>query len=51
MTKNPRDPRMWTNKDIEEDSASFLAAKLRHAFDSDPEGKETLARGVATLVA
>ncbi len=33
MTKNPRDPRMWTNRDIEEDSAGFLAA--REAYRED----------------
>ena len=33
MTKNPRDPRMWTNRDIEEDSAGFLAAKEAYQED------------------
>ena len=33
MTKNPRDPRTWTNKDVEEDSAGFLAAKEAYLED------------------
>ena len=33
MTKNPRNPRMWTNKDVEEDSAGFLAAKQAYRED------------------
>ncbi len=35
MTKNPRDPRVWTNEEIQDDSAGYLAAQ--QAFREDQE--------------
>jgi hypothetical protein len=31
MTKDPRDPNRWTNREIEPDSEGYLAAQAAHA--------------------
>jgi hypothetical protein len=33
MTKNPRDHRDWTNRDIEENPQAYLAAQAAHRED------------------
>jgi hypothetical protein len=33
MTRNPRDEREWTNKELEEDSAGYLAAQAARRKD------------------
>jgi hypothetical protein len=33
MTKDPRDPNRWTNREIEPDSEAYLAAQAAHAED------------------
>jgi hypothetical protein len=33
MTKNPRDERVWTNRELQEDSAGYLAAQQARRED------------------
>jgi hypothetical protein len=33
MTKNPRDERVWTNRELQEDSAGYLAAQQARRKD------------------
>ena len=42
MTKNPRAPRVWTNRELEQDSAGYLAAQ--QAFKEYQAAKEQEAR-------
>lgn len=37
MTKNPRDHREWTNKELEQDSAGYLAAQQARREDQAAE--------------
>jgi hypothetical protein len=37
MTKNPRDERVWTNIEVQEDSAGYLAAQQRRREDAEAE--------------
>jgi hypothetical protein len=37
MTKNPRDERVWTNIEVQEDAQGYLAAQLRRRQDEERE--------------
>jgi hypothetical protein len=43
MTKNPRDYRVWTNREIEDDSEGYVAAQ--QAFRDDQEATEQQRQG------
>jgi hypothetical protein len=37
MTKNPRDERVWTNIEVQEDAQGYLAAQQRRREDAEAE--------------
>jgi hypothetical protein len=47
VTKNPRDPRQWTNLEIAEDAQGYLAAQ--DAFGADREAEQIRRREVDNL--
>jgi hypothetical protein len=37
MTKNPRDERVWTNSEVQEDAQGYLAAQIKRRQDEEAE--------------